>query len=322
MSTSNRDTEAMTNELVALLRLTRTEAHLARVRTAQARTDGIRKELEDNAREADQRAEQIQAALRRLGGTPDVVSDVVGYVTAVSKSAAEQAAPLSEGLLNDLALEHQLRDRVVFTRVLAEAQNDTALVALMRQLEAAHVETIEWIRVRLAELAQGGPVALAPTPAQATVGTVARLATMPVRQSVDLVNKVVELVRRGRGQAEQALETTRQRTAQTTRAAEEVLSAGRDAALARAEQVAPSDNVRTLARQTRKDLGVIEAQALPVAGYDDLTGQEAIEALKRLQDADDVRLVLAYEQAHKDRKTVANAADKRLTELAEQAVCH
>lgn len=322
VSTSGASTDIgrLLNELVALLRLTRVEAHTARLRVGQARTAPVRRELEDNAREADQRGELIQDQLRRLGGTPDALADAFGLLTVLTKSAAEQVQPLSEGLLGDLALEHQLRDRVVFIRVLAEARNVSGVADLMRRLEAAHTETIEWIRLRLAEVAQGGPAALAPTAAQATVAAVARLATLPARQSAELINKAVELMRRGQSKAGETVDGTRQKAQQTARAAEEVFEASRDAALQRAEEVAPSENVRAIVRDTRKSLGIIEPQALPIDEYDTLTGARAIAAVKELHGAKDVRVVLSYEQAHKDRKTVAGAAQKRLTELAEQAL--
>ena len=317
---ASTDTGRLLNELVAVLRLTRVEAHTARLRVGQARTAPIRRELQHNAREADQRAELIQDQLRRLGGTPDALADALGFLTVLTKSAAERVQPLSEGLLGDLALEHQLRDRVVFIRVLAEAGNASGVADLMRQLEAAHTERIEWIRLRLAEVAQGAPAALAPTAAQASVGAVARLATLPARQSADLINKAAELMRRGQSKAGQTIDDTRQKAQQTARAAEEVLEASRDAALERAEEVAPSENGRAMVRQTRKSLGSIEPQALPIDDYDTLTGARAIAAVKQLDGSEEVRLVLSYEQAHKDRKMVAGAAQKRLTELAEQAL--
>lgn len=320
MTRSSTDSTALLNELVALLRLTRTEANIARTRVAQARRDEIRTELEDNAREADARAARLQDALRRLGGAPDVFAGTVGRVAALTKVTAEQVQPFSEGLLSDLALEHQLRDRVVFTRVLAEALDESDIVDLMHDLEEAHTETVEWIRVRLAELAQGGPVALAPTPAQAVVGAVARLATLPTRQSAALFNRAADVLHRSRVSVQETLNSTVDKARETAEATEEVVSAGRDAAVKRAEEVAPSADVRKAARQTREDLGTVDADDLPVKDYDDLSGQDAISEINGLDDADELRVVLRYEQAHKDRKGVSTAAQKRLTELADDSV--
>jgi bacterioferritin (cytochrome b1) len=320
MTRSSTDSHALLNELVALLRLTRAEAQVARVRVSQARRDEIRSELEDNAREADARAARLQDALRQLGGAPDVLATTVGRVAALTKVTAEQVQPFSEGLLSDLGLEHQLLDRVVFTRVLAEALDESDIVDLMHDLEEAHTETIEWIRVRLAELAQGGPVALAPTPTQAAVGAVARFATLPSRQSAKLFNRTADALQRGRDSVHEAFSSTVGKARETADATEEVFSAGRDAAVKRAEEVAPSADVRKAARKSREESGTVDSDDLPVKDYDNLSGQDAIAAVNGLDDAEQLRVVLRYEQAHKDRKGVSNAAQKRLSELADESV--
>jgi bacterioferritin (cytochrome b1) len=320
MTRANAVSNALLNELAALLRLTRAEAQIARVRISQARREEIRRELEENADEADRRAGRLQETLRRLGGTPDVLGDTVGRVTALTKVTAEQVQPFSEGLLGDLALEHQLRDRVIFTRVLAESQDESSVVELMSELEQAHTETIEWIRLRLAELAQGGPVALAPTPTQAAVSAVARFATLPSRQGAAAFNKAADVLQRGRDNAQQALGSTRKKARQTAEATGEVVTAGRDAALARAEEVAPSAELRKAAREAREDLGTIEAEDLPISEYDALSGIEAIAEVNGLESAEDVRVVLQYELAHKDRKGVSTAAQKRLTEFGKESI--
>jgi hypothetical protein len=287
---------------------------------SQARRDEIRRELENNAGEADARAARIQDAVRRLGGAPDVLADTVGRVTALTKVTAEQVQPFSEGLLGDLGLEHQLRDRVVFTRVLAEALDEADVVDLMHDLEDAHTETIEWIRVRLAELAQGGPVALAPTPAQAAVGAVARFATLPSMQSAALFNRAVDALRRGGVSVRQTFSSTVDKARESAEAAEEVVSAGRAAAVKRTEEVAPSAGVRDAARKAREDLGTVDADDLPIKDYDSLSGQEATIEINGLDDAKQLRVVLAYERAHKNRKGVSTAAQKRLTALADDSV--
>jgi hypothetical protein len=320
MTRSTTDSHSLVNELIALLRLTKVEAQVARSRVSQARREEIRRELEDNASEADARAARLQAAVRRLGGAPDVLADTVGRMTALTKVTAEQVQPFSEGLLGDLGLEHQLRDRVIFTRVLAEALDESDVVDLMHDLEEAHTETIEWIRVRLAELAQGGPVALAPTPAQAAVGAVARFATLPSRQSAAVFNRAFDALRRGRVSAQEKLSSTVDKARQSAEAAEDVVSAGRDAAVKRAEEVAPFAEVRKAARKTREDLGTVDADDLPIEDYDRLSAQDATNEINGLDDAQQLRVVLAYEQAHKNRKGVSTAAQKRLTALADDSI--
>jgi hypothetical protein len=320
MTRSHQDSRALSGELVALLRLTRAEAQTARIRVAQARDENIRRELQDNAEAADLRALGIQDALRRVGGTPDVVGDALGRVVALTKATTEQLQPFSEGLLGDLALEHQLRDRVVFTRVLAETQDEPAVASLMNDLEAAHSETIAWIRVRLAELAQGGPVALSPTPPQAAASALARFATLPSRQTAALVNKAADALRRGGSKAKQSAGSTLRRVQENVEATGEVIEAGRDAALERAEQVAPTADGRTAAREARESLGTVDADTLPIDGYESLSGADAVRRIKELTSSEELRVVLRYEEAHKNRKGATNAAQARLTELAEESV--
>jgi len=320
MTRTLTDSTTLLGELAILLRLTRTEAHVARVRISQARLERTRRELADNAREADARAVRIQAAIRRLGGVPDVFAEAVGRVAAMTKATLEQAQPFSEGLLGDLALEHQLLDRAVFTRVLAAAHDEPTVVALMRQLEQAHTETIEWITIRLAEVAQGGPAALSATPAQVAVGTMTRLALLPSRRSAAVLNKAINLIQRGRDTTEQAVEATQETVQEMSAAAAEVIGAGRDAALARAEEVAPSAQVRSAARATRENLGTVDVDDLPIRAYESLSGGAAAKAINNLDDPEDVRVVLRFEQAHKDRKGVSTAAEKRMTLLAEESV--
>jgi hypothetical protein len=284
MTRHHKDTQALSAELVTLLRLTRVEAQIARIRMTQARDEGVRAELRDNAEEADLRAVALQDALRRVGGAPDVVGDALGRAVALTKATAEQLQPFSEGLLGDLALEHQLLDRVFFTRALAVAQDEPAVAGLMDDLEAAHTETVEWIRLRLAELAEGGPVALVPTPTQAAASAVARFATLPSRQSAALLNRAADALLRG-----------------GTKAAES------------AEDTAAA---RKVAGRTRPDSGRVAAKSLPIDAYDSLSSVDAARRIKRLGRTEELRAVLDHEQAHKNRKGPVNAARTRLAQLA------
>ncbi len=105
------DTATLITQLRILAQLTRAEAHVARSRVAQASTDDLRDDLRRNAADADARAARIGDLLRDLGAFPDPVSPLVGRVASLVRGAMEQAQPLDEALLGDLALEHQLRDR-------------------------------------------------------------------------------------------------------------------------------------------------------------------------------------------------------------------
>ena len=132
------DTATLITQLRVLGQLTRTEAQVARQRVVQASTDAVRDELRQNAADADGRAARIADALRDLGALPDPVTPLFGRVAMLVRGAMEQAQPLDEALLGDLALEHQLRDRARYVAALAAAADLPAVQALAGELEAAH----------------------------------------------------------------------------------------------------------------------------------------------------------------------------------------
>ena len=72
------DNTKIINQLRALVLLTQTEEQIARTRVSQARTDAVRRELNQNADHAAERALEITEQLRALGGVPDVVTPAIG----------------------------------------------------------------------------------------------------------------------------------------------------------------------------------------------------------------------------------------------------
>ena len=64
-------TSTLLTQLRSILDLTHTEIQVAETRVAQARTDAVRTELQQNADNARIRAEAIEKAIRDLGGFPD-----------------------------------------------------------------------------------------------------------------------------------------------------------------------------------------------------------------------------------------------------------
>ena len=312
-------TAKLTRELNLLLKLTNTEAMIATVRQSQARDDATKRELADNADEAHRRADQIRTTIEKLGGVPNALGAALGRFTAFAKTQVEQGQTLTDALLGDLQLEHQLRDRAQLVRMLADAAGKRDVVRLAERLERAHTETIEWIRTRLAEVAVGGPVALRPTPVQAGVGAVRRFAAFPVQQTAKGLNRSYTAFGNLTNKAEKTLETNVDRAQQLKGAAEEIFTAGRDAALERTEDVARKEGAgRTAkaARSTRRSTGSLNSDELPITGYDGLSADRAATRIGSLDDASDVRTILAYEQQNKARKTVIKAANDQLTAIA------
>jgi hypothetical protein len=314
-------TAKIQEQLRALLQLTNTEAQVAQVRVAQARTDAVRRELTENGHNAEERSRLINEALRELGGVPDVVAPAVGRLAALVKTPLEQIESLSEALLQDLQLEHQLLDRARYLKVLAKAAELPRITKLADRLIVAHSATVDWLTTVLAEEALGGPAALASTPLQRAAGVATRAANLPNRLAVQGVNRSLHTVQRTAEQARTRISGLGERAAGVADGAREVLTSGRDASLERAERVARRDGNRQAAdavHRTRADAGALRADELPIKNYDRLTTNDAVAAIRKLTEVEDVRAVMAYEEAHKGRSGVASAAQTRVAAIAKQ----
>ena len=313
-------TSKVQEQLRILLQLTNTEAQVAQVRVAQARTDAVRRELTENGQNALERARLINEALRELGGYPDVVTPAVGRIASLVRTPLEQIEPLSEALLQDLQLEHQLLDRSRYLKVLAKSGELPRVTKLAERLITAHTATVEWLTTVLAEEALGGPAALAPTALQRAAGVATRAAILPNRLAVKGVNRYVHTVQRTAEQARSRVTDLGERAVGFVDGAREVLVAGRDASLERAERVTGSRKTADAVHETRANIGALRADELPIKNYDSLTTTDAVAAIKKLTDVEDVRAILAYEEAHKGRSGVASAAQTRVAAIAKEVV--
>lgn len=315
-------TTTLISQLRTLEQLTRTEAQIARLRVTQARTEAVSRELRQNTENADRRAAAISDALGSLGAVPDVVTPAVGRVLALVKGTLEQAQSIDEALLGDLALEHQLLDRARYLRVVAEHAGERGLARLAERLVEAHTATVDWLTTVLAEEALGGPPALVATPFQKLSGGVTRAVAYPTRLAMSSVNRAVNTVTRTGEHARSTVEDYTERVERFGAGTREVLTAGRDAAMQRAEGVARREGAGDTAgavHEARRGLGGLTAGELPVEGYDELSAQQAIAAVRELTKPEDVSTVVAYEEAHKDRSGVVSAAQTRHAALAKDA---
>ncbi len=311
------------NQLRALVLLTQTEERVARTRISQARTDAVRRELTQNADNAAARSIEITEALRSLGGVPDVVTPALGRLGALVKATLEQGEPLEEALLQDLLLEHQLLDRATYLKVLAETAGQTKVKELAERLVVAHEATVEWLTVVLAEEALGGPAALVATPFQKVAGTAARAVNAPVRFVANTVNRAVDSVQHVGEEAEDGARGVTGRASALTDAVRETLAAGRAASLRRAERIARREGnteAADIARAAREELGDVTAAELPIKGYDSLGTPDAAKAVKALTEPHDIRVIIRYEETHKNRSSVVSAAQTALKDVAKEAV--
>ncbi|MEP6464094.1 MAG: ferritin-like domain-containing protein [Frankiaceae bacterium] len=320
------------SQLNTLHRLTSTEEMIAQVRRVQATSDTVERELAHNAEKCRERITLLRDLITELGGVHDVVGSAVGRLSATAKAQLEQGTTLPEALFSDLALEHQLLDRARFVKLLAKALDEAHATTVMDRLETAHTATIEWIEAILAEVAVGAPTKLRPTPAQVAVATGRRVAFFGARRAAYAVNRSVAAFGNVQHRVGQTAEQVQQRVGQTAgdavdklqrlrRDTNEVVVAGRDAALSRAEEVAREEGAGRTAeavRDTRESLGALRAEELPIKGYDALNAGMAAARIEKLDEVHDVQVVLTYEQASKNRASVVRAAQARTEELTPQ----
>ncbi|HEV7726852.1 MAG: uncharacterized protein JWQ26_2528 [Modestobacter sp.] len=321
------DTTPLINQLRALLLLTQTEEQIARIRIGQARTDAVRRELAQNADHAAERTQAITAQLRELGGVADVVTPALGRLGALVKATFDQAEPMEEALLQDLQLEHQLVDRATYLKVLAEAAKQPKVHALAERLITAHTATVEWLTVVLAEEALGGPAALRATPLQRAAGGATRLANLPVRFATNTVNRAVDSAQHAgeqtTGTITGVVDNVVDKATSFTGAVRETLTVGRLASLRRAERIAQREGNKPVAEAvaaTRRELGDVTAEELPIKGYDSMSTPDIVKAVKELNSAEDLRTVIRYEETHKARASVVSATQTQLARLAKEAV--
>ncbi|OBB68983.1 MULTISPECIES: hypothetical protein [unclassified Mycobacterium] len=316
---TSSDKTTVLAQLRALHQLTNTEIQVAETRIAQARTEAVERELTQNASNARERSEAIEKAIRELGGVPDILGPFLGRAAAAVKALTEQAQPFDEALLGDLALEDQLLDRARYLKALAVAAELPEIESLATRLITAHSATVDWLTTVLAEDALGGPAALRRTPLQAAAGTAVKLVNLPVEWSVRGVDRAADALRSARPTFNELVS----RGAYAGDVATRALAASRNAALEAAEKVTRSEGARQTAdalHAARAAVGVLDADELPIANYDELNVSEAVAEVKDLANPSDVRAIIAYEEANKNRQRVVSAAQTRVAAIAQEVV--
>lgn len=316
---TSSDKTTVLAQLRALHQLTNTEAQVAETRIVQARTEAVQRELTQNASNARERSHAIEKAIRELGGVPDVVGPFLGRAAAAVKALTEQAQPFNEALLGDLALENQLLDRARYLKALAVAADLPDIERLATQLITAHSATVSWLTTVLAEDALGGPAALRRTPLQAATGTAVKLVNLPIEWSTRGIDRAADALRSARP----AINNLVGRGAHAGDVATKALAASRNAALEAAEKVTRNEGARQTANalhSARAAVGVLDADELPIANYDELNVSDAVAAVKDLTSPSDIRAIIAYEEAHKNRQRVVSAAQTRLAAIAQEVV--
>jgi hypothetical protein len=285
-------------------------------------SEAVEQELTEKLGAADERLGGLRKAIVALGGVPDVLGELLVRV-GTPPGGPDALGSLDEALLAHLALQHQLVERARYAKVLAQTAGETGIVRLAKRVESAHVATAAWLSTRLGELATGGVVDLRPTRSNQVAGLVATMATMPSRRAISNVNGSVAAVGRWRARVAGAVTDATGRARRLAGAAANVYAAGRDALLAQAEdEAAAQDAPRAVEaiHRARTDLGALLPEELPIEGYDELTVAAAAAEVRALDDAGDVRAVLAFEAANRNRKRVMEVGQARLAELGSELI--
>lgn len=285
---------------------------------AQARTDAVRGELTQNAANGRIRAVAIASAIRDLGGFPDVIGPLLGRAGAAVKALTEQAQPFSEALLGDLALEGQLLGSR-YIKALAVAAKDSDIEELATRLVTAHSATVEWITTVLAEDSLDRPHYAAHHCRRAAAGSVVKLVNLPVNWSTRGVDRAVEAVR----STAPALNDLFSRSAHAGEVAAKAAMTARDAALQSAEKVIRDEgsaHVADVVHSARSVTGVLSPDELPIDNYEELNQNDAVAAIKELEAPQDIRAMVAYEEANKGRPRVVSAAQTRVAAIAQEVV--
>jgi hypothetical protein len=294
-----------------------------RARRPQAASPDLAAEIDGMIADGADRVAAIRQAITSVGGVPDVVGELMATLGTSALAGPATATPIDQSLLAELSLQHQLLERVRYARALAQRVGHNDVVQLAKRVENAHAARVTWTATRLGELAAGGPVDLRPTPTQVVADLASRLASLPGRRAVATLNDTVAAVRTWRSRATEAVTSASERTRRLASAAADVWAAGRDASLAQAEEEASADGsdraVRVI-RRARVDLGALSAEELPIDAYDDLPVSTIVAELRALASVDDVRAVLAYEAANRNRKRVVDTAQNRVAELGRDLI--
>ena len=310
--------DMLVSELQQLLRMTAFEQSIATVRRVQARSTDIAEELAANAEKSGERLALLAGAVKQVGGMPDVVGPLLGKAGGFLTSQLNQVQTLQGALLGDLALEHQLRERARYARTLAESLGYSQVIPVLDRLETAHTATIEWLETRIGEVARTGTSAIQATPVQAAVMTARRALSAPFGAATYGVNRVTGLLQRFGSKAvdevQDAAETVVD-TAATAVSNAKQAAADADAYPAEPVVVVAVDEFGAVGSLTDNTGVEPDGQHAPFAGYDKLSGDAVMRHVAQSTDLPDLQVLLAYEEAHKNRKGVVQAVETRLAEL-------
>jgi hypothetical protein len=149
--------------------------------------------------------------------------------------------------------------------------------------------------------------------------TAVKLVNVPATWSARGIDRALDRVR----SAPPALNELLNRGVHAGGVAVRTLTASRDAALEAAESTSReqgADEAADAIHSVRSATGVLDVSELPIADYDELNVSEAVAAVKDVDAPADVRAIIAYEEAHKNRQGIVSAAQTRIAAIAQEVV--
>jgi bacterioferritin (cytochrome b1) len=207
--------------------------------------------------------------------------------------------------------------------------------SLLSRTASTAAETVTSAAGTAAETAREGVQTAARTAGEAaetTVDTVTDAASTAAGAVAEGATSAASTVAEGAQTAAQTVadgaQTAAQTVAETASSAAGAVDAGAQTAAEATAQVAEStgEAVEGAARATEQatqteveqvlDLTDVDEDKPPFAGYASLSGDSVMRHARDSEDVEHLREVLAFEQAHKNRKGVVGALNERLTQLA------
>lgn len=311
--------DMLVSELQQLLRMTAFEQSIATMRRVQAASTDIATELAENAKKSAERQALLAGAVKQVGGVPDIVGPLLGKASAFVQTQINQVQTLQGALLGDLALEHSLRERARYARTLAESLGYSQVIPVLDRLETAHSATIEWLENRIAEVAKTGTSAIEATPVQIAVSVARKLLHAPFGVATSGVNRASGLVSRF---GSKAVDEVQDVAEEVVEKAATVVSNVKQAK----DDVYPSEPKVGSVEVAVDEFGAVgslvdntgvepDGVHPPFPAYDKLGGDRVITYISASTDLPDLQVLLAFEEAHKNRKGVIQAVEARLAEL-------
>ncbi|HEY9311574.1 ferritin-like domain-containing protein [Williamsia sp.] len=276
-------------------------------------------------------AEQVQPFDEALLGDLALEHQLLDRAKYLKALATSEGEPDIVELADRLIVAHEATVKWI-TTVLAEEAIGGPVALRRSPLQAASGTVLRVAGIPMTLTARGAERVVdvlrsAPTrfggfvdKTQEAGGAAYKLATDAGHDAVDRLTATSDAAVK---QVTEAGEAVAGRASDIGKTARKTAKATRDAALDAAEDTVRAQGATGAAdavHAVRDAIGVVDPEDLPIAGYDSLNVSAAVAEIKELAAPADIRTVIAYEEAHKDRQGVVSAAQTQLAAIAQEIV--